>query len=90
MGGFPSFLPTGVGSGIYLLIREVFLRTMSPYGIDFSLNPGVCLAGGLLPAMHRGESHIAIEGEVFPELLESREDQAYVIFNKITAKGEMS
>ncbi|MDG5469369.1 hypothetical protein P9J64_13655 [Deltaproteobacteria bacterium IMCC39524] len=63
---------------------------MSPYGIDFSSNPGLFLAGCLLPAMHRGERHIAVEGQVFPELLASREEQAQVIFNKITAKGEMS
>jgi hypothetical protein len=62
---------------------------MSPYGIDLSSNPDLFLAGCLLPARHRGERHTAIEGEVFPELLESRDGQADVIFNKITSKGEM-
>jgi hypothetical protein len=74
---------------MYLLIREVFLGTMSPYGIDLSSNPDPFLVGCLLPARHRGERHIAIEGEVCPELLESRDDQADVIFSKITAKGEI-
>jgi len=82
-------LPPGEEYGIFLLIREVFLGTMSPYGIDLSSNPDLFLAGCLLPAMHRGERHIAIEGEVFPELLESRDGQADVIFNKINSKGEM-
>jgi len=62
---------------------------MSPYGIDLSSNPDPFLVGCLLPARHQGERHIAIEGEVCTELLESRDDWADLIFRKITAKGEM-
>ena len=72
-----------------MLIREAFLGTMSLYGIDLSSNQEPFLVGCLLPTMHQGERHIAIEGEVCPELLKGRDDQAGVIFNKITAKGEM-
>lgn len=50
--------------------REVFLETLTPYGIDLFPNPDAFLIGCLLPAMHRGEHRIAIEGEVCPQLLE--------------------
>ena len=72
-----------------MLALEVFLGTMRPYGIDLSSNPEPFLVGCLLSAVHRGESHIAIEGEACPKLLVRRDDKADVIFDETTVKGEM-
>ena len=53
--------------------RDVFLETQKTYAGDFSPNPDAFLVGCLVPAMHRGERRISIEGALCPGLLEGLE-----------------
>jgi hypothetical protein len=54
-------------------VREVFLETTADYAQALTVNTDSFLIGCLLPAMHRGERRILIDGAICPELLESLE-----------------
>jgi len=49
---------------------EVFFETGAPFAEGLTCNPDAFLIAGIVPALRHGESRIAVEGEVSPELLD--------------------
>jgi hypothetical protein len=49
---------------------DLFFETEEEYGGGLSCNPHAFIVGSILPAMYHGETRIAIDGEICPELRE--------------------
>ena len=50
--------------------QEVFIQTTETFGRDLGGAADAFAVGCLVPAMHRGEARMAIDGDVCPGLLE--------------------